>query len=529
MESKIASKAPQVALPSSQSVSRRTLLKGTFAAGGLVFGTGVVAPSIAQTRRDVRIGLFGGSFGNLSPLIRGDIQGGILTRNLFDPLAEIDYRSRRVVPFVAESWKAVDPFTWQIKIREGMKWQKGYGEVTAEDLVYSWQFHMDTKSFQMGSALSSLASIKLIDKYVAEVKTAMPYAGFPGISMSYGGFFVPAKAHKEMGPQAYSAMPIGNGPFMLETIHGTEIVMVRNPDYWRAGLPKLDRLIYRALPDSITRVQAFLNNELDFISHPDPGAVKNIKKSSSVTYRSTPAWTWDYQQFNLAEHPEGAFQNKLVRQAISYAIDREVIANEIYYGDAIPTDNQIPDGYMGYRGSLVRYPKNGDLAKAKQLMAQAGVRSYEVEVITSDKDWLRKELELVAAMVSQIGITYKIQNMDMGGFNNLWLNRRYTQLLEDITLNGPDPDATSWNFLNSQTSRGYQDPKMQGLLIAARSEFDPAKREPLYHQIVDMTLDECPMIFHVNPNNIRMYKKGLLGFESSPQENVEKMDMVYWE
>ena len=60
-------------------------------------------------------------------------------------------------------------------------------------------------------------------------------------------------------------------------------------------------------------------------------------------------------------------------------------------------------------------------------MAQAGVKGYEVEVITRDKDWLRKELELVAAMVSQIGITYKIKNMDMGGFNNLWLNRRFEQ------------------------------------------------------------------------------------------------------
>jgi peptide/nickel transport system substrate-binding protein len=520
--------AAQDAVPSKGgSLSRRTLVKGAVAAGGLLFGTGI-APSIAQTRRDLRIGLFGGSFGNISPLIRGDIQGGIITRNVFDPLVEIDYQSRGIAPFVAEAWTATDPLTWRIKLREGMKWQKGYGEVTGEDLVYTWQFHMDTKSFQMGSSLSVLASIKLVDKYVVEVKTTTPYAGFPGISMSYGGFIVPAKAHKEMGNQAYSAMPIGNGPFMLESIRGGEIVMVRNPDYWRPGLPKLDRLIYRAVPDSTTRVQAFLNGELDFISHPDPEAVKDVRKSSSVTYSSTPAWTWDYQQFNLVEHPDAAFQNKLVRQAISYAIDREAIATEIYYGDAIPTDNQIPEGYMGHRGSLLRYPKNGDLAKAKQLMAQAGVKSYEVEVITSDKDWLRKELELVAAMVSQIGITYKIQNLDMGGYNNLWLNRRYTQLLEDITMNGPDPDATSWNFLNSQTSRGYKDPKMQELLVAAKSEFDPAKREPLYHQIVDMTLEECPMIFHVNPNNNRMFKKELLGFEPSPQDNVEKMDTVYW-
>ena len=108
---------------------------------------------------------------------------------------------------------------------------------------------------------------------------------------------------------------------------------------------------------------------------------------------------------------------------------------------------------------MLKYPKNGDLKKAKELMAQAGVKGYEVEVITSDKDWLRKELELVAAMVSQIGITYKIKNMDMGGYNNLWLNQRFEQVLEDITLVAPDPDATSWWFLHSKgMASGYNNP-----------------------------------------------------------------------
>jgi ABC-type transport system substrate-binding protein len=140
---------------------------------------------------------------------------------------------------------------------------------------------------------------------------------------------------------------------------------------------------------------------------------------------------------------------------------------------------------------MLKYPKNGDLKKAKELMAQAGAKGYEVEVITSDKDWLRKELELLTAMVSQIGITFKIKNMDMGGFNNLWLNRRYDVNMEDITLVAPDPDATSWWFLHSKGSvSGYQNLQMDALLDGARAELDQSKREAMYHRIVDMTLDE---------------------------------------
>jgi peptide/nickel transport system substrate-binding protein len=293
-------------------------------------------------------------------------------------------------------------------------------------------------------------------------------------------------------------------------------------------LPKLDRLAYVAVPDSNTRLQALLNNEFDFITRPDPEAAKDLKSSSAFAYRSTAGWVWDYQQFNIARHPTAPYANKLLRQAISYAIDREAIANEVYHGEATVTDNQIPEGYMGHRGNLLCYPKNGDLAKAKQLVSQAGVSGYEVEVITSDKDWLRRELELVADMVAQIGIKYKIRNLDMGGFNNLWLNTKYDQLLEDISLNGPDPDATSWNFLNGKTSRGYNNPQMDNLLVSARSEFDSAKRETLYHQIVDLTLDECPMIFHVNPNIVQIYNSKLQGFTPAHREEVEMMDTVYW-
>jgi peptide/nickel transport system substrate-binding protein len=287
--------------------------------------------------------------------------------------------------------------------------------------------------------------------------------------------------------------------------------------------------VFRAIPDSTVRLQALMRNELDFVTHPDPKDSAEARRNTNFTYQSTPGWNWDYQQFNLTARPDLPFHNKLVRQAISYAIDREAIAREIYYGEAAITDNQIPPGYMGHRGPMLRYPKNGDLRKARELMAQAGVRGYEVDVITSDKDWLRKELELVAAMVSQIGITYRIRNLDMGGFNNLWLNQRFEQHLEDITLVAPDPDATSWWFLHSRgTSSGYRNPQMDAMLDGARRETNTQRRETMYHQIVDTTLEECPIIYHLNSTYIHVYNRRLRGFTPTPQEYIEKFENVEW-
>jgi peptide/nickel transport system substrate-binding protein len=508
-------------------LSRRSLLAGAAATAAM---QRLASPALAQgTRRDLRIGVFGGDFGNISPVVRHDIQGGLIVNNVFDGLVRIDYKNRRVIPWLAEAWTQPDPLTWRVKIREGVKWHRGYGEMTAQDVAYSFQYHIDTRSAWLGSSFSAVDTIATEGSHVLVVKTKLPFGPFPAVTLGYGGNVVSERAHKEIGPQAYQSRPIGQGPYMVEAMRGTEGVLVRNPDYWRPGLPKMDRLFYRAIPDSSVRLQALLRREIDFMTHPEAREVADARRNTNFTTVSETGWNWDYQQFNLTGSVNLPFRDKRVRQAISYAIDREAIVNEIYNGEATITDNPIPAGYLGHRQPLLRYPKNGDLRKARELMAQAGVRGYTVEVITSDKDWLRKELELVAAMVSQIGINYRIRNMDIGGFNNLWINKRFEQHLEDITLVAPDPDATVWWFMHTNGSvSSYSNPTMDGLLDGARGETDPAKREGMYHQIVDMQLEESPLIYHCNVNYTQVFDRRLTGFTPSNQEYIQFMDEIAW-
>jgi peptide/nickel transport system substrate-binding protein len=269
------------------------------------------------------------------------------------------------------------------------------------------------------------------------------------------------------------------------------------------------------------------------MTHPDAKDVKAARDDKNLVYTSVPGWNWDYQEFTFPpfNDPSIPNQDKLVRQAISYAIDREAIAQQIYYGEATPTDNPIPPGFLGHQQPLLRYPKNADLKKAKDLMAQAGVKGYEVEVLTSDKDWLRRELELVASMVSQIGITYKIRGLDLGTYNSLWLGRKYQQVMEDITIVSPDPDSCVWWFLHTNGSSwgGYNNADIDKKLDDARAETDPSKREALYRDVVATDLEDCPYIYHVNVNYVRLYKKGMAGFEPSPQEYIERFINTYWE
>jgi peptide/nickel transport system substrate-binding protein len=515
---------------SENGITRRTFINQVGKAGaiGLILSTGI-PPAKAAGKKNLVYGAFGGDPGNLSPVIRFSPQGGIFMNNIFDCQTRTDYSTGAIVPELAESWKNIDPLTWRIKIREGATWHKGYGEVTAEDVVYTWNFHISTKTWQSTASLDALSSIKAVDRYVLEVKLKYPYGPFPGVCMGYAGQVISKNAHKEMGNKQYSRNPIGSGPFIFESLSGNEVVVKKNQKYWRKGEPYLEEIIFRAIPDSHVRLQALEKGELDFITHPDAKDLGKVRGNPNLAYASTAGWNWDYQQFNLKKG-EFPFQNKLVRQAISYAVDREAIRKEIYHGEATVTDSMLPYGFMGYRPGPLRYPKNGDLKKARELMAKAGCRGYEVEVITSHKDWLRRELELVAAMVSQIGIKYKIRNLDSGSYNNLWLNEQHEQLLEDITITAGDPDATTSRFLHSKGkfAAGYHSPELDKVLEEARASSDLKKREKLYHKVVDLTLEDCPKIYHVHANYVRVHKKGLVGFESSPQEYIELFRNVRW-
>src|SRR6202165_1399660 len=154
--------------------SRRGILKTAAAAGGaLLAEPGMIRmPALAQSaRRDLRIGVFGGDFGNFSPVQRYAAQGGLIVCNIFDGLVRIDYKNRKILPWLAEDWSQSDPLTWRIKLREGIKWHRGFGEMTASDILYTWQYHLDRKGVQVGTALFPIDTMKTDGQYVLEVKT----------------------------------------------------------------------------------------------------------------------------------------------------------------------------------------------------------------------------------------------------------------------------------------------------------------------------------------------------------------------
>ncbi|MBI4279872.1 MAG: ABC transporter substrate-binding protein [Armatimonadetes bacterium] len=528
-------------------VTRRDFLRtaaGTAAAtaaGGLVtspyFSPAQAGPA-ATGKKDLAVGLFAEP-PQFNPFYRLDIIGTIVGDNIHGKLVRVNPRTRSVEPELAESWSQKDTLTWIIKLRQGVQWHKGFGEFTAEDVDYTWNFVLEKKTFQFATALFPVQRVRALDRYTVEVRLKIPFGAFPLVTMEYGGMMVCKKAHEQMGPERYGREPVGAGPFELESwTRGSSLVLKKNARYWKRGLPHLERIVYRVIPDATVRMASLIRGEIDFMSHPDAKDVPEVKagrKGGNLVYTSIPGWNWDYMAFTFPPHISADFptaKSKELRQAISYALDRETIVKEIYFDEALVTDSPIPPGYMAYRPVPIRYPRRRDLGRARELMRRAGISRLDLEVITSDKEWLRRETELAASMLNDIGIRIKIVGLDIGTFNQRWLIRKdFQALLEDISIVSPDTDSTVYWFHRTGTTswNGWQRPGMDEILDRSRMVSNPEERTKLYHQAVDVVLEECPFIYIAHVNNVRIHKKGLVGYDPHPQEYVVRFEQARWE
>jgi peptide/nickel transport system substrate-binding protein len=518
-------------------MNRRQFLVSTSA--GLAAGTGVlsgVGSARGQGRRDLAIGLFGEPPG-LNEFRRTDIQGSLVTGNIYHRLAETNYDKGVPDPVLAEGWTQEGPTKWLVKLRPGIKWHKGYGELTAEDVAYTVNYTVENKTFQFGSGMAGVKGATVRGKHLVEYELARPFGGFANVNLDYGGTIMCKKAHEEMGERNYSRNPIGTGPYEFSSwVSGSHIVLKKAKGYTGPARPgHLEEVTWRFMPDPSVRADALLKGEVDISAKPDWVAVPKFRSGQvkGFKYATSPGWNWDYIAFNYPPHvpPDFPTLRQEVRQAISYAIDREALVKEIYNGDATSTDSPVPPGFLAYRKPPLRYPMRADLAKAKELMAKAGARGFELEMITSSKDWLRRETELVAAMLSEIGITVKPQGLDMGTYTERWKNsRKFQSLLEDITIVSPDTDSAVYHFAREGTGNwfGWKHPQINEWLDEGRRITAPEQRRPVYHKAVDAILEGAGYIYLAHVNNTYVHSDKLQGVMIPPQELTLRLNTMRW-
>ncbi len=305
-----------------------------------------------------------------------------------------------------------------------------------------------------------------------------PFAPFLIGHANYG--WVASKKAMQLADAARN--PIGTGPFQfVRWDRGDKIVLRRNHDYFNGKLPYVEDLQMLIRPPEQSNVDALRSGKLDYLDSLPAQAVSTVKEDPAFNYVTTDqGGLVQFLSFNLKDPVMG---NKALRQAMTWAIDREEILKVAFFGVGEIGSEEVPTGSRWYDGEDP-YAGGPDLGKARELIAQSGLKTpIKVEYLAwSSAPYPARVGEVVREQLKQIGVDFQITKLEQA----TWLKRvlggdyQATMIFNDRTVDPDDLFAQVFVSDGPVNVLGYDDPKFDELFVKARSSLDDAERMELY-------------------------------------------------
>ena len=449
----------------------------------------------------------------LDPARVGDIYSRSVSQQIFDGLVQFD-QTLTVTPALAQHWKASrDGLVWTFSLRRGVKFHHGR-EVTADDVVYSLTRLVNPKlgsaagdlflnvrgavEFREGRA-KAIAGLTAVDRYTVEVVLTEALAPFVSVLAVGHAKIVPRDVVEQKGDDGFGMAPVGTGPFrFVNWERGREIRLDANPDYF-GGAPRLTRLVYRIFPGAPfnTMYEEFQQGRLE--DTPPPVAdYRRAVTAAGEGYVKRSQLSVRFYGFNARVKP---LADRLVRQALSHAVDRETIIEEPFLGRHVFARGILPPGTQGYNPKVVGYAY--DPRRARELLAQAGYaggRGLPPIAIWSSvrHQGIEREHELVRENLKAVGVQAEFHyQTDWPTFSRLLAERRLPVFQYAWYADIPDPDNFLFKLFHSQSSgnfTGYANSRVDALLLRARNESDVVRRVELYRRVEQAVLDDAPIL-----------------------------------
>jgi peptide/nickel transport system substrate-binding protein len=442
---------------------------------------------------------------------------------LFDTLTLKDEKGQ-LKPALAESWRSVDPTTWEFKLRSGVTFQNGEPS-NAEAVKFSLDRVLkpgDTKG-GLASFIPLVAEIRAVDPATVQIVTKSPDPLVPtNMAIMH---MIPPKYFQEVGPEQFATRPVGTGPWKLkEFAKDQRIVLEAWPQSWR-GAPKLAEVRLLAMLEGSTRVAALQTGEIDVAQALPNDLVDQVKRAGADIAQN---WLGRAHIVVLDMTKPGPVQNQKVRQALNYAVDKQGIVKSLLGSYARESDGQlVGQDAVGYNPALKPIPY--DVNRAKQLLAEAGFpNGFEVGMGSpvggyyQDKD----TAEAITGFLEAVGVKAKLTVREYATH----IKMRSEGTLEPLYFHGfnyfPQMDADrimGWFLSAKQPGRTptYNNPTFDDLLNKSRTELDPAKREKLLQQAAQVMYDDPAVIFLFQPPELYGVGKKVKSF-------VARADAIVW-
>ncbi len=415
-------------------------------------------------------------------------------------------------PVLAESWEiSEDKLTYTFKLRKDVKWQDGE-PFTSEDVVFSYKTIMNPKvdAPQLRAYFQEIRDVEAIDDYTVKFTYARPY--FLALEFCGGMPIVPKHvfAQGDFNTNPAGRSPVGTGPYkFLRWTTGREIVIEKNPDYW-GEKPKLNRIVFRIITDSSVSLQVLKREELDVSGlTPIQWARQTSSKSFEENFDKLSYFrpNYSYIGWNLRRP---YFSDKLVRQALTHLVNRELILQQILFDLGAVVTNPFYINSPEYDKSITPFPY--DPKKASELLEQAGWTDTNNNGIR-DKDGVEFKFEFLIPAGSETGekiatilkeeldktgISMDIRKTEWAVFTTRLMERKFDAVTLAWSMGVESDPYQIWSSTQAEKGSnfvGFINEEADSLIEAARKEFDRDKRIEMYRRFSEIVHEEQPYTF----------------------------------
>ena len=445
---------------------------------------------------------------------------------VYERLVRLSADGKGVDPELATAWTvAPDGLSASFTLRDGVKFSDG-SPMTADDVVFSLTRAIDQKG-SWGFLFSPVTSVEKVDAKTVKLVMSEPFAPLlPALSTFAASIYSKANFEK-FGDQA-GEHPLGTGAFMLEKWDkGSQVVLARNPNYWQAGKPYLDKVVFTVVGDDNARVLQLQSATSDIIDFVPANQVDPLKAGGAQIAR-VDGTAVGWMTLNEAKKP---LDDPKVRCALAYAVDRDAIATNVYFGLATPAKSIIPSSTLFYDPNT--NPIGFDLAKAKDLLSQSSAPNgftLNITVPTGDSTKLAT-VQIWADALKQIGVTAQINQIEATTAQDEYNTEKYTVRVSAWTNDTPDPDEMMGAGLDYHSQNalhtGYHNDTLVNLVNKGRAELDATKRQAIYTQVQQIVNQDCPFIYTVEVPRLFATTAKVQGYAPNSQgkyslENVWK-------
>ena len=426
---------------------------------------------------------------------------------MFDMLVERDQSLKLVPALAADLPKLINPTTWEIKLRKGVKFHNGE-DFNADSVKFSLERLINPANKLRGSSsFAPIDRVEIVDPFTVRVITKKPWPVFVSHMALRQASMYPPKEYAGKDAAAISKHPIGTGPFkFVKWAKDEEIVMEAFPGYWR-GAPTIKTVVFKPIPDDAVRVAALQNGEVDVAVNIPPHLASIIEKHPKIFLSTAPSirtiqLMFYTHQMDASHKPTGPYNgptaDKRVRQAIAYAVDADEIIKSVMDGKAVRVATMLTSLHFGYDPALK--PIKTDVAKARKLLADAGFPGgIEIVLHGPQGRYVRdKEVaEAVAGQLTKAGIKTTLRTHEFVNYLN---NMVYVHKAGPVWLIGwghPTMDAEAIYvplFKSPNIFVNWHNEDFNGMVEEAQTLMDEKKRLAQYQKINKLWIEEMPAV-----------------------------------